>query len=538
MKKHIKILHSEEHLVSSEKKYRLLIETMVDGLGISDLNENLIFVNRAFCELLGYKRDELIGKNILELIPDSYKDEIKRQTEIRKKGIKSVYETFLKTKTGQLRSFLISASPYYDIEGKITGAIAVLHDITSRKMAEEEINRAHQETEILLSSISSILIGIDKHDKITRWNSAAEKILGIPASKVIGKSILTCGINWDFPKILQQIGRCGEQNDQIYWTDIKYINGQGKEGYLDVTVNSLKTNCGKNAGFVFLISEVTEKRMLEMQLRQSQKLESIGQLAAGIAHEINTPTQFIGDNLHFLQESFKDINKLLQRLVEVDQITSNTTNTEMELQKLVEIKNEIDVEYLLEEIPAALSQSIEGVERVSNIVKAMKEFSHPGTEEKTSTDINKALENTILVSRNEWKYSSDVKTDFDPTIPHVLCFQGELNQVFLNMIINGVHAINDSKDKNENQKGIITIKTKKLKDFVEISIGDNGTGIPEEIQSKIFDPFFTTKDVGKGTGQGLAISYNVIVNKHGGEIKFDSKINQGTTFFIKLPISG
>jgi len=189
---------------------------------------------------------------------------------------------------------------------------------------------------------------------------------------------------------------------------------------------------------------------------------------------------------------------------------------------------EIDIEYLIEEIPQAIHQSLDGVDRVANIVRAMKEFAHPGVEEKTFIDVNKAIENTIIVARNEWKYVAEMITDFDSSLPLVPCLPGDFNQVILNMIVNASHAIADVN--GSGNKGVIKICTSYSDDCAEIRISDTGTGIPDAAISKIFDPFFTTKEVGKGTGQGLAISYDVIIKKHGGTITFDTKIGKDKTF--------
>jgi signal transduction histidine kinase len=197
---------------------------------------------------------------------------------------------------------------------------------------------------------------------------------------------------------------------------------------------------------------------------------------------------------------------------------------------------EADLTYLIEEIPKAIQQTLEGVERVSKIVQAMKEFSHPGTKEKTSVNINKAIENTIMVAKNEWKYVAEVVTNFDHSLPLVACLPGELNQVFLNMIINAVHAIADVVGDGSQGKGTITVSTSRNGPWAEIRITDTGPGIPKKIQSKIFDPFFTTKEVGKGTGYGLAISRSVVVDKHSGKIGFETETGKGTTFIIQLPI--
>ena len=275
---------------------------------------------------------------------------------------------------------------------------------------------------------------------------------------------------------------------------------------------------------------------MELQLRQAQKLESVGQLAAGIAHEINTPTQFVGDNVKFLETAINDLfdlQKIQGRLLET--LEAGEVDAQA-IQAVKEVLEKADVAYLEEEIPMAIEQTLDGVARVSKIVNAMKEFSHPGVVDMTNADINKAIETTITVARNEWKYVADMKTDLDPNIPQVPCMVSETNQVLLNLIINGAHAIKDVFGGEGNEKGIITISTSHQNGWVEIHVGDTGTGIPDGIRDRIFEPFFTTKEVGKGSGQGLAMAHNVIVQKHGGELMCESEEGNGTTFIIRLPI--
>ena len=271
----------------------------------------------------------------------------------------------------------------------------------------------------------------------------------------------------------------------------------------------------------------------QVQLLNSEKLAGIGQLAAGIAHEINTPIQYIGDNVRFFQESFEDIDNHLSLC---DQLLHHTENIQLAsfVEKFEQSKKDLDMDFLREEIPQAIDQTLNGVSHVSQIVRSMNSFSHPGTKEKALTNINEALETTITVSRSEWKYVADMETDLDANLPKTPCFPGELNQVFLNMVINAAQAIGNQLKGENKGKGLIRIQTRTHENEVEISISDSGSGIPKKVQDKIFDPFFTTKEVGKGTGQGLAISWSVIVDKHGGKIWFETD-ESGTTFFIRLP---
>ncbi|QDT12181.1 sensor histidine kinase [Planctomycetes bacterium K23_9] len=284
------------------------------------------------------------------------------------------------------------------------------------------------------------------------------------------------------------------------------------------------------------IGQANDLEKIELRLAQAQKLESIGELAAGIAHEINTPIQYVGDNTRFVQTACDDLVDVLQSCQALIATLNEEGDVDKAKQTLQTSLDDADVEYLLEEIPSAITQTLDGVDRVANIVRAMKEFSHPGVSEMALTDLSNAIENTVMVARNEWKYVAEMETEFDPDLPPVSCLPGELNQVLLNMVVNSAHAIAESLGESSEQKGKIKISTHLATPFAEIRISDNGTGVAEEDIQRIFAPFFTTKAVGKGTGQGLAIAQTVIVEKHGGAIEVESQLGQGTTFIIKIPI--
>jgi two-component system NtrC family sensor kinase len=278
-----------------------------------------------------------------------------------------------------------------------------------------------------------------------------------------------------------------------------------------------------------------ERNLMEAHLRQAQKLESVGQLAAGIAHEINTPIQYIGDNIRFVLESFTELGGLLSECQKLATAVQAHSATQDMVSAVESISRTADLEYLSREIPAAARQSLDGVKHVAKIVRAMKEFSHPGSTEKAPVDLNHAIETTLTVARNEWKYVAEVVTELQPDLPPIHGLPAELNQVILNLIVNATHAIGDVVKNDEGAKGTIKIATRLADPWVEIVISDTGAGIPEAIRHRIFEPFFTTKEVGKGTGQGLAIARSTIVKKHGGELFFESTVGKGTTFTIRLP---
>jgi signal transduction histidine kinase len=280
--------------------------------------------------------------------------------------------------------------------------------------------------------------------------------------------------------------------------------------------------------------EIQKRKGLEIQLLQAQKLESIGQLAAGIAHEINTPMQFVYDNIEFLSDSS---DKLLM-VVEAYQRNLNATGPQRSWQErsaeVDQVIQDTRFDHIRQEIPNAIQESREGIQRVINIVRAMKEFSHPGQEDKVGVDLNNAVCSTMTITRNRWKYAAELELDLDPDLPTLRCVPAEINQVLLNLIVNAADAIVERIGENTGQKGVITVRTRRAGERIVVEVSDTGCGIPEEIRNRIFDPFFTTKDVGKGTGQGLAITYNVIVNKHHGSLEVESEIGVGTTFRLSL----
>jgi two-component system, NtrC family, sensor kinase len=311
---------------------------------------------------------------------------------------------------------------------------------------------------------------------------------------------------------------------------------QGEREFRIVTSPIIDKSGSVYAG-IGLYEDVTEKLLLERDLRQAQKLETVGQLAAGIAHEINSPIQFIGDNISFLQDSFDDIAGILRTYEHLwhTLTVSGAVPVEMGRQLSKEVET-ADIAYLFEEIPKTIEQSRDGVRRVEKIVRAMKDFSHPGSDEKTTVDINKILESTFTVCRNEWKYVAEMETDFTQDLPLIPCFSGEISQAFLNIIVNGAHAISDVTEGGSKGKGKISIRTNRTENnSVQIRISDTGGGIPQEIQGQVFDPFFTTKARGKGTGQGLAIARRVVIDKHQGNLFFETEKGRGTTFVIELP---
>jgi len=340
-------------------------------------------------------------------------------------------------------------------------------------------------------------------------------------------------------------GKSGDLSERIL------ERGSDEIGRLGRDINRMLEALQKNAGLErlneALRQEIEERQLAEnarnqmaVELLQSQKLKAIGALAAGVAHEINTPIQFVGDNTRFLHDAFADLAKLLEQYELLYQQIRDGAGKPA-LDSMDEARERVDLEFLRAEIPAALDQTLDGIGRVATIVRALKSFSHVDAgAQKKAADLNSALESTIVVVRNELKYVADVETAFG-NLPQVTCYLGDLNQVFLNLMLNAAHSIGDVVEGTD-KKGCIRVETHLDStpdgDWAEVLISDTGTGIPEGVRERIFEPFFTTKPVGKGTGQGLALARSVVVEKHGGALTFDTEMGRGTTFHVRIPVNG
>ncbi|MEZ5563755.1 MAG: PAS domain S-box protein [Gammaproteobacteria bacterium] len=512
--------------IERAQRLALAIEHAATGMVIMDTDRCIRYANRQHLLQTGLDTDELIGKP-----PQNGNDSPALYAELWQTLAAGQQWTGRLSCTRKDGSVLYTQTTIAAIrtdDGTVHGYVATMQDISHLHAVEKHLQYLAAAIEWADESIEIL----DPTGQIIYVNPAYEKQHGVRLQDVRGQRPERMGGTLDgdnavLRTMLEVTGR-GEA-----WRGV--LNGRNRCGDVliqDVSVSPILKEDGTISAFVVVMRDISEKLEMEQQLLRGQKLEAVGQLAAGIAHEINTPTQYVGDNIRFLKESFAEVGALLQHLKELSQNPSGGAILPADIGKALD---DADADYLLAEIPTAINQSLDGVSRVAGIVRAMKDFSHPATE-RTPLDINRAMASTATVASNEWKYVAELRTDFDTELPQVPVMPGDFNQVILNMIVNAAHAIGDVVGDGGSGRGTITLGTRRLDDWAEIRISDTGCGMTPEVAARIFDPFFTTKAVGKGTGQGLAITHNVIVEKHGGTITVESRPGAGTTFIIRLPL--
>jgi PAS domain S-box-containing protein len=426
-------------------------------------------------------------------------------------------------------------------------SVSLIHHLRNQfkllNRTKNELREKEQFLSDVTNSMSEGFVVLDRQGTVGFSNPECEWLLGWDGMDMAGRQFAELVYAGMHPTSQDSVRSVIDRTLQDGLTrpgnDDVFLHKDGRQVDVSYSVSPLLRE-EKNTGVVVTFNDISERkradeerRSLERQLNQTHKMEAVGHLAGGIAHEINTPIQYVGDNLRFIKESQEDIATLLKDYSKLLQKASELPELGAEVTKVKETIKEIDLAYLEEEAPSAIEQSITGANQVARIVTAMKEFAHPGSKQMALVDMNRLICNAVAVCKNEWKYIADTELKLSDNLPQVECLGGEISQVVLNLVINAAHAIEAAK---LDQKGKITIATTHNGDCVEVRVADTGTGIPEEVQEHVFNPFFTTKDVGSGTGQGLAIAQDIVVGKHQGELFFKTEEGSGTTFVMRLPL--
>lgn len=402
-------------------------------------------------------------------------------------------------------------------------------EVAERQVQEYLVLTARNEWERTVNALPDIIVIVDRKQRITFVNQSMQERLEKPLAEMIGQVCPMCKNEFSCLHQKLMVDR-KSRTVEMYNRDF--------DAHYSINIIPNYSADGDMVGSVCVLHDITElnkklqeKEVLQTQLLHAHKLESVTQLASGIAHEINTPTQFISANVGFINDAFTDFKSIIETLAGAAQ--ENKLSTTL----LQDALQQADWPFLETEIPKAIKESQEGLNRVTSLVRAMKQFTHPGSKDAELTDINHIIETTLMVSSKIWEDSSELILDLALDLPSVTCLADEIGQVLLNLLVNAAHSNSEKLSKTpKGKKGQISIRTEADGPSVLIHIADTGCGIPESNRARVFDPFFTTKEVGRGAGQGLAISYDVVTRKHGGSLTFATVLGEGTTFTVRLPV--
>jgi two-component system, NtrC family, sensor kinase len=523
---------AEKALSKSEEEFRTLAESMPQIVWITRADGWTIYFNQQWMDYTGLTLEESLGHGWNKPFhPDDQQgawDAWQKATGTA--GIYSI-ESRLRRADGTYRWWLVRGVPLKDAAGNIAKWFGTCTDIDDMKVAELSLLNSREMFRHIAESTNAIPFTLD----LTRGHFVYVGAQGISNSGIPES-------NWKEPGALDAIlprasnPELRQHFDECQTGPFEFVSAMSlpSNRHSEVRWTGTCEMAGETKILRGLMLDITELRRLSRQLQEAQKLESVGRLAAGIAHEINTPVQFVSDNVQFVSKSMSDVAVVIHAYRQLLRAVKSPGDVIAAAHAADEAEKYADLDYFMKEVPLALDSSVEGLGRIATIVRSMKEFAHPDTSQKTMADLNQAIRSTLVVARNEYKHIAELDAQF-ADLPSVMCHLGEVNQVVLNLLVNASHAIADVV-KVTNTLGKLTVRTRLDGGAVEISIADTGTGIPAEVRDKVFDPFFTTKGVGIGTGQGLALAHNVIVKRHGGTLRFETECGKGSTFFIRLPI--
>ncbi len=524
-------------LFSIEEKHRRIIDEAVVGVFQSTLEGVFLSVNPAVASMFGYDSPREMMEQVKNIGRQVYAHPEQRQVlmdALSSKGQIQDFEVETVRKDGS-RFWSRLTGRIVPLAGGAPHFEGFVQDITEWKQAMLRLTASETRFRSLVETMAQGLVQIDATGRIAYCNKYFCDLLGQGEENILEHSPSEFLDAADRPHFEAELANYCRDSPRPSM-DAVWRNADGDKVFTVITPLELRDEQGACQGYWLLVMDVTRRKLLESQLLQSQKLEAIGQLAAGIAHEINTPAQYVGSNVQFIKTAFEDALTVCAAARHlVDEAKTSLPGLE-EVQTLESALKACDAEFLAAEVPEAIAQTLEGVERINTIVRSVKKFAHPGSTVMAPADLNEAMKSTVTVSRNEWKYVSELTLDLEPDLPTVVCMIGEINQVVLNLIINAAHAIADAKKLDPQREGRITLTTRHVPPWAEIRVADTGAGIPAEVQAKIFDPFFTTKEVGRGTGQGLTISRGIVVEKHKGQLFFETEVGEGTTFVVRLPL--
>jgi PAS domain S-box-containing protein len=568
-------------LVASEHRFRALVQRSSDVVAVVRPDGMIAYLSDSIDPVFGYRPEELVERSIGCLVDAAGWPVLQDELALAHGAASAirVIELGVRHFSGELRQAEVTITNLLD-EPTVAGFVLNTRDVTERRALEKQ--RAHDtcQQEALRRVATAVAGGIGTSELFNLVAREVAELLGVEAGLVCrfegqdGIAVGWWGTAWDptgttfrldGDGVLAGVHRTGRPARVDDYADLgdDPVAILAQKASFQCSVAAPVRVSGELWGAVLasarwqgLLPAGTEawlgdfaeilamavandatraqRDQLAVDLRRAQRLEAVGQLAAGVAHEINTPIQFVGDSVDFLEDAFTDLQSLVERYRAVIEVAASGPAGAATRAEVAKADTAFDLDYLVEKVPEAISWSQEGVQRVAKIVRAMKDFARPSSNERAPADLNEAIMSTVTVASSEVKHAATVTTDF-ADLPPVLCDVGDIKQVVLNLLLNAGHAIADTPSA---ERGEIRVSTRTEGEMVTIAVSDTGCGIPPEARNRIFDPFFTTKAPGRGTGQGLAIAWALVVDKHHGSLTFESNPGEGTTFYVRLPIQG
>ncbi|XWK88858.1 MAG: PAS domain-containing protein [Phormidium sp.] len=570
------IAQLEQQLIEAqqgEKRSRRLLQSIIDAspdwIFVKDCDFRCVLANQSFAAAIGATSESILGKNELEL---GYPEEVVfgnpeagirgfRQDDLEVLAGKTIHNPLEMGSTVEgVRIVDVQKIPLYDDNGEVYAILGFAQDITDRKRAETELSQTKNFLESVLKNLPVAVIAKDAQKlRFALWNQAAEQVFGLSAAQVLGKN------DHDFfPKeqaeFFNSIDRQVLANGTTVEISEEDAQIQGESHILRTKKTAILDELGQGTYLLAITEDITERKRAEQalkeseaqlrkqtedleqtlqelrrtqtQLVQSEKMSSLGQLVAGVAHEINNPVNFIFGNLSHAKEYTQDLLGLVELYQE------HYPNPHPDIQAELEA---IELDFLTEDLPKLLNSMKVGADRIQKIVASLRTFSRMDEAEMKEVNIHEGIDSTLMILQNRLKAKPDrpeIKvTKQYGNLPLVECYAGQLNQVFMNIVANAIDALEDAYNAKILVNPTITIHTKIIENNqVMIILTDNGQGIPDQVKSRLFDPFFTTKPIGKGTGMGLSISYQIITEKHHGTLDCFSEPGKGTEFVIKIPL--
>ncbi len=527
-----------ETLLAVEDKYKNIFDNAPYGI-FQICPSGFMSINPALAKTFGFDTPDEMRAFYTDMPRQLYASLDEREVVLREaseRGRIQDRDIRLKRKDGSLFWGKVNGRIVFNNNGEIDYCEGFMHDVTELRTFMDKLSSSEKLFRRLAETMHQGLVQIDSSGIATYCNDHFCDLVRHGREEILGSDLVRF-IHPDDRMMYSSLIVKVDREAPLVQSDVRWLTADAHVFSIVTPVN-VEYDEVDAGGFWLLVMDVTERKLIETQILHNQKLEAIGLLAAGIAHEINTPTQYVLNYTSFIKEAFENLAASFASHRDFFERWAAMKVVAADIAGVLARDAELQVGFYFDELPAAISETLEGLDKISAIVGSVKQFVHPGHAQQVDVDLNRLVADTVNLCRNEWKYVSELVTDLDSGLPLVPCLSQEIGQVLLNLVVNAAHAIAEAQEGDTGRNGRIRITTRKCGEWAEICVTDNGAGIPPHVQNHIFEPFFTTKPVGTGTGQGLFIVHTIVVKNHGGSIRFETQPGQGTSFIFSLPLAG